>query len=83
MRSPSDAVEVIREGLERITGALDLNWQLVKYLILSRKSAEAEEVFLELASENPMGINYFLEIFPQALQIPNIAGLIEIYEKAH
>ena len=75
------AVEVIEEGLGFVTEANDLNWHLAKHLIQSGKLERATEILNEELPKSDDNGKFFLSIFPDAAQIPNIAGLIELYSQ--
>jgi tetratricopeptide (TPR) repeat protein len=80
--SPEKSVEKLREALAKIPDELDLKWNLVKYLFKSLKFEEATELFADTYTEQPEGLKYFLTIFPEAVQISNVAGLIDTPEQA-
>jgi tetratricopeptide (TPR) repeat protein len=73
------AVETILRAISRIPQSTDLVWHHCKHLLSAGKMRQAEELLSIALSENPEGSQYFLNIFPQAMQFPNIAALIEIY----
>jgi len=76
------SVELIDQAIENMPDEYDLKWQKIKHLTKCGKQQQAIELFLECSTDNPEGLKYFLTIFPEALQFPNIAGLIEIQDKA-
>lgn len=71
---PAAAMEVIREGMERIPEANDLIWHLIKYLALDGKPLQAEVLIAEAVLHSTDGLEYLLSIFPDAIHFPNIAG---------
>ncbi len=75
----SVAIETIQRAMGRIPQSTDLVWHHCKHLLSAGKLRQAEELMSVALSENPEGSQYFLNIFPQAMQFPNIAALIEIY----
>ena len=76
------SLEIIDQGVEKMPDEYDLKWQKIKHLIKCGKQQQAVELFLACSSNNPEGLKYFLTIFPEAIHFPNIAGLIEIQDKA-
>jgi tetratricopeptide (TPR) repeat protein len=76
------ALEIIDQAIDKMPDEYDLKWHKIKHLIKNKKQQQATELFLTCSSDNPEGLKYFLTIFPEALQFPNIAGLIEIQDKA-
>jgi tetratricopeptide (TPR) repeat protein len=78
----SIALEIIDEAIEKLPSEYDLKWQKIKHLLKCKKQQQALELFLICSTDNPEGLKYFLTIFPEAIQFSNIAGLIEIQDKA-
>ena len=76
------SLEIIDQGIEKMPDEYDLKWHKIKHLTKFGKQQQAVELFLACLSDNPEGLKYFLTIFPEAIQFPNIAGLIEIQDKA-
>mgnify|MGYP001048572894 FL=1 len=75
------AVEIIEEGLNHVEDPNDLNWHLAKHLIKGGKLDKAIDVLNEELPKSDDNGKFFLSIFPDAAQIPNIAGLIELYSQ--
>lgn len=75
------SVEVLEESLTHIQEPKDLKWYLAKHLILGSKLEQAMDVLTEELPKDKEGGKFFLSIFPEAAQIPNIAGLIELYSQ--
>jgi tetratricopeptide (TPR) repeat protein len=73
------SLETIQRAMGRIPQSTDLIWHLVKHLLSAGKMVQAEHTLTEALCENPQGAEYFLNIYPEAAQFPNIAALIEIY----
>ncbi len=73
------AIETIHRAMGRIPQSTDLKWHLSKHLLGSGKLRQAEDTLGAALAENPEGAEYFLNIYPEAMQFPNIAALIEIY----
>jgi tetratricopeptide (TPR) repeat protein len=78
----SVSLEIIDQAIDKMPDEYDLKWQKVKHLIKTGKQQQAVELFLSCSTDQPEGIKYFLTIFPEALQFPNIAGLIDFEDKA-
>lgn len=78
----NESVFILREGIERLPDEPDLKWNLIKYLFKASRFEEATEMFIDNYTNQPKGLKYFLSIFPEALQFPNIASLIDIHEQA-
>jgi len=76
------SLEIIDQAIDKMPDEHDLKWQKIKYLIKKGKHQQAMDLFLTSSSNHPEGIKYFLTIFPEAIQIPNIAGLIDFEDKA-
>ncbi len=76
------SLEIIDQAIEKMPDEYDLKWHKIKHLIKYKKQQQAIELFMTCSTDNPEGLKYFLTIFPEALQFPNIAGLIEIQDKA-
>lgn len=73
------AINTLREGKEIISATSDIDLQLVKYLILDGKIEEGSEILAQILDKNQHNSKYFLSIFPEAIQIANIAALIDLY----
>ncbi len=80
--NPMEAVGLLDEAIDKIPGDYDVKWQRIKHLLKAGKTEQAAESFAECYVEQPEGLKYFLTIFPEAVQFPNIAGLIDIQEQA-
>jgi len=76
------SLEIIAQAIEKMPDEYDLRWHKIKHLMKCGKQQQAIELFLACSSDNPEGIKYFVTIFPEAIHFPNIAGLIEIQDKA-
>lgn len=76
------SLETIELAIEKIPHETDLKWQKIKHLMKCTKHQQATELFLDCYTDHPEGLKYFLTIFPEAIQFPNIAGLIDIQDKA-
>lgn len=76
------SLEIINQAIEKIPEDNDLKWQKIRYLIKCGREQQAIDLYIYTASENPEGVKYFLRIFPEVRQFPNIASLIEIQDKA-
>ncbi len=73
------AIKTLLHGKDIIPIPSDLNLQLAKFLILENKVEEGSELLAQILSDNEHNSKYFLSIFPEAIQIPNIAALIDLY----
>lgn len=76
------SLEIIDQAIEKLPSEYDLKWHKIKHLFKCKKQQQALELFLVCSTDNPEGLKYFLTIFPEAIQFPNIAGLIENQDKA-
>jgi len=75
------AVATLQTGLETITPSMDLIWHIAKHLLKAGKIELAETVIHTAFQDNGPSGNYFLKIYPEAIQFPNIADLIEMYSQ--
>lgn len=75
------SLEIIDRAMENMPDDYDLKWNKIKYLLKCNKQQQAVALLMDCIADNPEGIKYFLTIFPEAIQFPNIAGLFDIQEK--
>ncbi len=75
------AVETLQIAMSEMPQSIDLIWHLAKHLLKAGKIDLAETVIHTAFQTNGTGGNYFLRIFPEAIQFPNIAALIELYSQ--
>jgi len=76
------AIETLNNAAALIAGAQDIKWQLAKHLIRAGEIESGSQILADALVENSKGCKYFLNIFPESIQIANIAALLEIYTQA-
>ncbi len=76
---PSEALLAIDEGLKVLVTERDLELNRIMYLIKDGRMMEGTNLLAQSLSSDPSGGKYFESIFPNALQIANIAGLIDLF----
>lgn len=76
------AVETLEIASANTHGFEDVNWQKVKHLIKAGRIESGSEALADALAINSKGCKYFLSIFPESIQIPNIAALLELYTQA-
>jgi len=76
------SLELIDRAIEKMPHETDLKWNKIKHLVRCGREQQAIDLYLHTSTVHPEGVKYFLTIFPEVLQFPNIASLIEIEDKA-
>jgi tetratricopeptide (TPR) repeat protein len=72
------AANTLQAVVDENEQSYELKWHMVKHLLKAGKSARAETLLQALVAVPVNNVQYFLKIYPEALQFPNIAALLEI-----
>jgi tetratricopeptide (TPR) repeat protein len=75
------AAQTLQAALDENPQSGELTWHLAKHLLKAGKTSRAETIMQTALTAPGANANYFLEIYPEAVQFPNIAALIEIFSQ--
>jgi tetratricopeptide (TPR) repeat protein len=76
------AIETATTYLPKLEDRQDIGLHLAKYHIEWGRVAAGTEMLSVILEKNPKKHKYFLKIFPESVQIPNIAHLIDLHTQA-
>lgn len=76
-----EAAKTLQSGKDIIHSVGDIDLHLAKYLIGDGKMVQGLDILSNALSTNEANGKNFLTIFPEAIQIPNIAHLIDLHTK--
>ncbi len=77
-----EGIQALKDGIATVKEAQDLHWHIVKLLLQRGELENAAELLTDCLHKQPEGSKYFLNIFPESIQFPNIVALIELYTQA-
>lgn len=76
-----EAAKTLQTGKDIISTVGDIDLHLAKYLIGDGEMTQGLDILSNALISNEKNGKNFLSIFPEAIQIPNIAQLIDLYTK--